>query len=56
MFGTERWCVGVLVCGSGLGDADGAICSDMSDSEKLRVLDRDEANFLTELTISTSLP
>ena len=41
--------------GSGLGDADGASWPDMSDSEKLRVLERDEAN-LTELTISASLP
>ena len=50
MLGTDSRCVGVLVRGSRCS------VSGISDSEKLLVLDRDDANLFTELTRSMSLP
>ena len=50
MLGTDSLCVGVLVRGSRCS------VSGISDSEKLLVLDRDDANLFTEFTRSTSLP
>ena len=43
MSGTERECLGVLA----LGSAGVKLISDVSDSEKLLVLESDVANFLT---------
>ena len=51
-FGTDRWWEGVLVSGK-MSERSG---SEISDSEKLLVLDRDDANLFTEFTRSTSLP
>ena len=50
--GTERQCLGVLA----LGSAGLKLISDVSDSEKLLVLESDVANFFTVGTMSTSLP
>ena len=50
--GTERQCLGVLA----LGSAGVKLISDVSDSEKLLVLESDVANFFTVCTMSISLP
>ena len=52
MSGTEMECLSVLA----LGSAEVKLISDVSDSEKIMVLESDAANFLTVLTMSISLP
>ena len=50
--GAERWCLGVLSRAS----LWAKLISDVSDSEKLLVLESEDVNFLTVWMISMSLP